>query len=70
MVKMKMVQEFIKMVKVLFKDAAKAIYLNGCITKLFKIESGLNKGARTSSQPSFFYCSKSFEFHVQRGYQI
>ncbi len=51
---MKMVQEFIKMVKVLFKDAAKAIYLNECITKLFKIESGLSKGAQASSLPSLF----------------
>jgi hypothetical protein len=44
MAKMGMVQEFIKMVK-LFNDATKAVYLNRCITKSFKIESGLGKGA-------------------------
>jgi hypothetical protein len=69
MAKMGMVQEFIKMVK-LFKDVKKVVYLNGCITKLFKIESGLGKGAQASSLPSLFYCRGSFEFHVQRGCQI
>jgi hypothetical protein len=51
MAKMGMVQEFNKMVKSLFKYATKAIYLNGCITKSFKIVS---KGAQISSLPSFF----------------
>jgi hypothetical protein len=45
MAKMGMVYEFIKMVKLLFKDVAKTIYLNECITKSFKIKSGLGKGA-------------------------
>jgi hypothetical protein len=69
MAKMGMVQEFIKMVK-LFKDARKVVSLNGCITKSFKTESGLGKVARTSSLPSLSHCRGSFEFHVQRGYQI
>jgi hypothetical protein len=51
MAKMGMVHGFIKMVK-LFEDAAKIIFLNGCITKSFKIECGLGKGVRTSSLPS------------------
>ncbi len=70
MAKMGMVQEFIKMVKLLFKDVAKAIYLNGCITKLFKIKSGLSKGAWISSLPSLSYYKGILELHVQRGYQI
>jgi hypothetical protein len=43
MTMMGMVQEFIKMVKLLFKDVAKTIYLNRCITKSFKIESGVRQ---------------------------
>jgi hypothetical protein len=54
----------------LFKDVAKAIFLNGCITKSFKIESGLGKGARANFLPSLSYYKGSFEFHVQRGYQL
>jgi hypothetical protein len=69
MAKMGMVHGFIKMVK-LFEDAAKIIFLNGCITKSFKIECGLGKGVRTSSLPSLSYYKRSFEFHVQKGCQI
>jgi hypothetical protein len=61
MAKTGMVQEFIKMVK-LFNDAAKAIFLNMCITKSFKIESGLSKGARASSLPSFFIVGEVLNF--------
>jgi hypothetical protein len=34
MANMGMAQEFIKMVKLLFKDDATMVYLNGCITKV------------------------------------
>jgi hypothetical protein len=69
MAKMGMVQEFIKMVKMLFKDVTKIVCLNRCITKLFKIQSGLGKGARASSLPLSYYRG-SLEFHVQKGCQI
>jgi hypothetical protein len=69
MAKMGMVQEFIKMVKI-FKDARKVIYLNGCIIKSFKIESGSGKVALASFLPSISHCRGSFEFHVQRSCQI
>jgi hypothetical protein len=61
MAKTGMVQEFIKMVK-LFNDAAKAVSLNRCITKSFKIESGLGKGARGNSLPSFFIVGEVLNF--------
>jgi hypothetical protein len=36
------------MIKMLFKDVTKVVCLNECIIKLFKIESGLSKGAQAS----------------------
>jgi hypothetical protein len=44
MAKMGMAQEFIKMVKLLFKDAITTICLNGCITKSFKIKREVRHG--------------------------
>jgi hypothetical protein len=44
MAKMGMLQEFIKMVKLLFKDTIAIICLNGCITKSFKIEVEVRQG--------------------------
>jgi len=40
MANMGMAQEFIKMVKILFKDVTTTVYLNGCFTKL----GGLRRG--------------------------
>jgi hypothetical protein len=44
MEKMGMFKEFIKMVKLLFKDVVIVVCLNGCITKSFKIERGVRQG--------------------------
>jgi hypothetical protein len=49
---MGMVQKFIKMVKLLFKDAITRICLNGCITKSFKIEVEVRQGCPLA--PYFF----------------
>jgi hypothetical protein len=53
------------MVKMLFKDVTKAVCLNKCIIKLFKIESGLGKGAQANFLP-LSYCRGSLEFRSKR----